>query len=176
MDIAQAVELVTPKVAWRDASTYDRLVATWPADAGDPPSEAALQAAWDAHELATAKAAKSAELRAACEAAITAGVEASVLDAPHTYPTDRDSQINLIGLAMRAQVDGDADPSFPAAFWCGDASDQWARRAHTAQQLVDLGRIVIEHVKAQQTLYEDLLSQLEAATNIADTQAIAWPT
>jgi len=119
--------------------------------------------------LSEAKDAKRAELRAAAQSAIIGGVQSSVLGSVHTYPTSETDQQNLTGLILRAQLD-----NMGGFFWCADGNGVWARRLHTTEQLIQLGREVASHVEAQQAKYESLLQQVEAATTVADVEAVIW--
>lgn len=46
MDIALILSRIRPNAAWRDASTYERLVATWEDNTQTCPTEAELEAEW----------------------------------------------------------------------------------------------------------------------------------
>ena len=100
---------------------------------------------------------------------IQSGIESDVLGAVHTYPTTITDQQNLAGLAQQASIDG-----LGAKYWCADDAGLWARRQHTADQLIQLGREVIAHVQAQQDRYETLLGQIDAASTVEEIEAIAW--
>jgi len=72
---------------------------------------------------------KITELSSACETAITSGFTSAALGVEHTYQSDRDDQLNLVG-ASTAGVD--------MAFKCRDANGVWAYRPHTAAQLAQV--------------------------------------
>lgn len=65
-------------------------------------------------------------LSTACEAAIESGFVSDALGAEHTYQSERDDQLNLIG-ASSTGVD--------MPYKCADANGVWAYRLHTADQL-----------------------------------------
>lgn len=75
---------------------------------------------------AEAAVSRIAVISSACEAAIISGFPSSALGADHTYQSDRDDQLNLIG-AVSAAAD--------MLFKCADATGAWAYRLHTAAQL-----------------------------------------
>jgi hypothetical protein len=65
-------------------------------------------------------------LSTACEVAIVSGFTSDALGTSHTYQSDRDDQLNLIG-AVSAAAD--------MPFKCADATGAWGYRLHTAAQL-----------------------------------------
>lgn len=69
---------------------------------------------------------KITDLSTACDAAIISGFVSSALGSDHTYQSDRDDQINLIG-ASSAGVD--------MPYKCADVNGIWTYRQHTAAQL-----------------------------------------
>lgn len=71
-------------------------------------------------------AAKIAALSTACEAAIVSGFTSTALGTSHTYQSDRDDQLNLIG-AVSAAAD--------IPFKCADETGAWDYRLHTAAQI-----------------------------------------
>ncbi len=65
-------------------------------------------------------------LSTACEVAIESGFVSDALGSEHTYQSERDDQLNLIG-SSSAGVD--------MLYKCADANGAWAYRQHTAVQL-----------------------------------------
>lgn len=76
----------------------------------------------------TAKDRKIKELNEVCETSLVAGFSSSALGTPHTYQSDRDDQINLIGMVL----DG-----VDSVFKCLDVgvTDTWAYRPHSISEL-----------------------------------------
>lgn len=135
----------------------------------------ALAAADPEPDLATAQATQNALLRTACKLAIIGGggFASSALGAVHGYPTDPDSKENLIGSVLDSVVPGLPD-GWTTPFWCADLSGKWALVDHTAAQIQEVGRDSKAAVVAAQQKYAGLLTQVAAATTVADVQAVAW--
>jgi len=121
------------------------------------------------YTLSELKTIKRNEIKNTTQQAIIGGMQSSVLGSVHTYPTSETDQQNLTGLVLEANIDGTG-----GKFWCADSNGIWARRVHTAPQIIQLGREVAAHVKAQQDKYELLLQQIEAAQTIQDLENITW--
>jgi hypothetical protein len=140
--------------------------------------QSALDAALAAYEierpnrqLNATKDARRAAMAAACSVAIQAGIVCNALGADHTYPTTLTDQHNLDGTVMAARIDG--EEGGPYKFWCADSQGLWARREHTAAQIVAVGKAVRAHVAAQQDRYEQRLAEIDQAT--AETiSTITW--
>jgi hypothetical protein len=83
------------------------------------------------------------DLSGDCEAAITAGFVSAALGADHTYQSDRDDQLNLVGAAQ-------AGTDMP--FKCADSAGVWEYRQHTADQirqvLADGAAVKLAHLQA----------------------------
>lgn len=108
------------------------------------------------------------EMQNKCSMAIAAGVTVSGF----TYPTTATDQANLSSTILAAQIHGDA--AGPFKFWCADNSGAWARREHTAAQIISVGDAVRAHVVAQQDKYETKLGLIAAAATEADIDAVSW--
>lgn len=107
----------------------------------------------------------------ACSAAIQVGIVCNALGADHEYPTTLTDQQNLAATVLAAQVNGAAGE--PYKFWCADSGGAWARRPHTAAQILAVGEAVRAHVVAQQEHYEQKLIEIDQAT--AETiSTITW--
>jgi len=118
--------------------------------------------ATDAETLAAAQANHIEYLRAECEKSIVAGAQSDALGGPHRYPTDLKNQSNIMAQALRAQIFGAAKA--PYKFLCADAHGVWARREHTAAQMIEAGSDVADHVINNQNQYELLSNQVKAIT------------
>lgn len=121
--------------------------------------------------LDNCKATKNSSLSVECTLAISHGISSAVLGTAHTYPTKPQDQANLAALVLNAQVVGS---TYAAKFWCADSAGAWARRMHTAEQLIALGQEVTAHVQAQQDHYEALLWQVAAASTNTEIETLTW--
>lgn len=123
--------------------------------------------------LGDLKAAKVAELSAACQAQIYAGFQSSALGAVHTYPAKDRDQMNLAGSVVAALL-----PNLPAGwvtpFWCADAAGAWAFVPHTGAQIQQVGADGKSAVIAALTKNATLAAQVLGATAEADVLAITW--
>ena len=116
----------------------------------------------DASEvLIRSKAAKTAEIKAACALAITSGVNSNALGAAHTYPTAQLDQANLNGLITSSLLLNAGDEY---NFWCADIGGIWERRTHTKLQIQSVGQAVVNHVIFQQEKYAQKLIEIDTAT------------
>ena len=121
--------------------------------------------------LINAKAGKTNEIKAACDAAIIAGINSSALGQAHSYPTGRDDQLNLNGLVTESLLSGSGDAY---KFWCADVNGVWERRVHTKSQIQTVGKAVANHVKEQQEKYEQKLSEIAVASIQTALNAVLW--
>lgn len=76
------------------------------------------------------KASLTASINNSCETQIVSGFKSSALGVEHLYQSDRDDQINLMGL-----VTDDKDDFLKCGLKQEDGSVVWAYVTHTAQQL-----------------------------------------
>ena len=123
------------------------------------------QAQENAGRLESHRQAKDFELSTACENQITEGFVSSALGAPHTYPSDRDSQTNLIG-ASRS--------SAGTLFMCADENGVWERRHHTIGQLQLL---IDDGIARKQTILaalDERRIELAATTTAEEIDAVTW--
>jgi len=115
--------------------------------------------------LVELKAAKVAELSAACKAAIVSGFQSGALGSLHTYDSDLESQVNLIGAASLGG---------PVAYTCTDEAGVKLSRTHTKPQLMqvltDGATLKIQHLAS----FRALKNQALAATTEAELNAIVW--
>ncbi|BBA36630.1 uncharacterized protein sS8_4701 [Methylocaldum marinum] len=118
------------------------------------------------------KARKKHVMEKACSAAIEAGIVCNGLGSDHTYPTRLIDQQNMTGQYVTAQTYGTAKA--PYKFWCADGEGTWARREHSAEQIITVGDAVIAHVRATHDHYEDKLAEIGNATTAEEVEAIVW--
>lgn len=127
----------------------------------------------DTRPLEEIRAAKVAELSAACSGAIVAGFASAALGAPHTYPSRATDQTNLMGSVVASMLPG-AGPDWSTPFWCADASGEWAFRPHSAAEIQDVGADGKAHVVACQTRLADLVALVGLAESAEDLGSIGW--
>jgi hypothetical protein len=134
-----------------------------------PPQDALFEA--PPPSLEQIKTGRREAMRQACWAAIQTGVVCDALGPPYTYPTEIEDQQNLSATVLAAQINGQAGE--PYKFWCADSGGAWARRPHTADQILAVGEAVRAHVVTHQEHYEQKLIEIDQAT--AETiNTIAW--
>ena len=108
---------------------------------------------------------KLTEINAACAAAITAGFTSSALGAPHTYQSQLEDQLNLVGAAAMGVT---------VSYRCTDVNGVYAARPHTAAQIKQVladGAQVKLNMLAQAT---SLKAQVEEAETAEEMTAIVW--
>lgn len=109
--------------------------------------------------------AKTAEINAACSAAIVGGFASNALGAPHTYDSALEDQLNLIG-AVGLGID--------LPYRCADEAGVKAFRLHTAAQLkqvaADGAAIKLSALEKAATLK----AQVQAAEDAAAVEAVVW--
>lgn len=113
-------------------------------------------------KLVAAQSAKVAELRADCAKAILGGFASSALGDSHTYPSDKESQRNLIGLVAGAGG---------GKFWCADASGAWSYASHTAAQIK---QVLKDAITAREAMSAQLETLSNEASSASDPSAIKW--
>lgn len=136
----------------------------WEVEALPPPAGATLEEQRATQDLALAR---------DCAAAITAGVTCEALGAPHYYPTSVTDQLNLVGAVTVSLLPG-TPVDWTQALTCRDASGEWARRLHTAEQLRAVGLAVVAHVDACRAQLASLRDALAAATTSGEVAAVTW--
>ncbi len=124
--------------------------------------------------LDSPRAAKRAELDAACTAQIYTGFTSDALGAAYHYPAQDKDQQNLTASVVESTL-----PNLPAdwttPFWCADANGVWALRPHTVAQIQQAGRDGKAVIVAAITQNGTLQKQVAAADTIEAIQAIVWP-
>lgn len=127
----------------------------------------------DAFLLSQAKAAQTASLSKQCQQAIYAGFTSSALGAAYTYPAKDTDQQNLTASVVSSLVPGLAT-GWTTPFWCADANGAWAFRPHTATQIQQVGTDGKAAILAAMQKNQQLADQVNAATTVADVQAVVW--
>lgn len=119
------------------------------------------------------KAAKLAEITAACEKAITGGFTSRALGDTYTYPSTPTDQLTLSANVLSSLL-----PNLPADWTtlqiCADKAGNWAYRPHTAAQIQQVGADGKAAILACLTKKAQLQAKIEAATDVKTVQAIAW--
>lgn len=120
--------------------------------------------------LAELKAGQVAATRALAEQHITAGYTSDALGTTHTYPSNRDYQLNIIGAAQTA---------LPRTFLCADSAGEWARRMHTAAQLQQVCEDGAARMSDIFDVMDAIVASIEAAADQTALDAIdittGWP-
>ncbi len=115
------------------------------------------------------KTSKLSHINTSCEAAIVGGFTSSALGSVHIYQSDRDDQINLMGL-----VTAGADDLLKCGVDDGNGNITWDWKQHTTAQLkavFDDGALF----KKQQLIKANTLkAQVSAATTAEELDGIVW--
>ncbi|HDR9065468.1 hypothetical protein JQC70_22390 [Burkholderia contaminans] len=123
--------------------------------------------------LAAAQEAQIAALNAACAGAIAAGFISSALGAAHTYPAQITDQQNLSASVLASLM-----PNLPSGwttpFWCADSSGAWSYAMHSAAEIQQVGQDGKAAILAAISKKAALAAQVNAATSVADVQAVVW--
>lgn len=102
----------------------------------------------------------------ACGAQIVSGFTSSALGAAHTYPSQLFDQINLIGSVTSGLATID--------FWCADNTNTWNIVAHTLAQIKQVLADAATIRMSYSTKLKTLTDNINAATTVADVQAVIW--
>lgn len=104
------------------------------------------------------------DINDSCEAEIISGFPSSALGSEFLYQSDRDDQINLMGLVTSGADD---------LLKCDDGSlVDW--RAHTIAQLTQVFEDGASFKKAALIKAQTLKNQVEGATDVASVEAVTW--
>jgi hypothetical protein len=123
--------------------------------------------------LAQAQANQISVLSSACQNAIYAGFTSTALGAEYHYPFLDKDQSNLVSSVTASLLPG-VDTSWATPFWCADSAGVWAFRLHTAAQIQRVGMdAMVTKLNAIQR-NNDLCAAVNAATTVAQVQAITW--
>lgn len=120
----------------------------------------------DALIIENAKIFKIKELNDLCESNIVAGFTSTALGTEHTYQSDRDDQINLMGMVI---------DNIDSVFKCLDnlAGNTWAYRVHTAAQLA----AVLSDGKAMKLTYLQTFNDQQVQVQAIDyTDTVTYET
>jgi len=140
---------------------------------GTQPTVETLQQAWDSVLVQQARIVQIALIAAASTAAQTTGFSSSALGSEYTYPSGIQDQANLNAVATSSTF-----PIQPSGatflFWCTSASGVSGFVAHTAAQIQKVGMDGLAAIMAQKSKQWALTQQIQAATTVAEVQAIVW--
>ncbi|OQW74869.1 MAG: hypothetical protein BVN35_09650 [Proteobacteria bacterium ST_bin11] len=129
-------------------------------------------AAW-VIDYAAARAAKISQLRLACAAQITSGIDHNALGAMHRYPTTKDDQQFMTARFSKAQAIGIAGE--PYKFMCADQAGNWLRRDHSASQIIDVALAMEAHITSTLNHFDSRVSTLSLAPdNLQQISAVNW--
>jgi hypothetical protein len=126
-----------------------------------------------APSLAQAQATQAAIIKAACQAQIVSGFTSLALGSAHTYPSQMTDQQNLTASVLASLLPNLA-AGWTTPFWCQNSSGTWAQVQHTAAQIQQVGLDGKTAVTNAITKSADLQAQIQAATSVAQVQAIVW--
>lgn len=127
----------------------------------------------DTRQIEEIRAAKVAELSAACSGAIVGGFVSSALGAPHTYPSRGTDQTNLMGSVVASMLPG-VGPDWSTPFWCADEVGEWAFRPHSAAEIQAVGADGKSSIVACQARLADLVALVGLAESAEDLTSIGW--
>ena len=71
------------------------------------------------------------------------------------YPTTSQDQANLNAVIFNATLIGDVKPH---KFWCRDSQNKWVRKSHTAAEIEEIGKAIIDFIVIKQDEYEAALA------------------
>ena len=116
-------------------------------------------------------------IKLACKTQIINGIDSAVLGTTHHYPTDVTDQANLNGLISASLILGIAGA--PYKFECADTLGVWQRRAHSLEQIQQLGLAVAAHTISAKNKYELKQAEISAVVllpspTLANFDAIVW--
>lgn len=122
--------------------------------------------------ISDARAIKSSEISTACEQFIVAGFTSNALGTVHTYPSNRDDQLNLSGTVQRSMMLG-VLPTDTFAFLCKNAS-VWAYAMHTPAQIQQVGKDAYAHILNARVKNATLQAQIASATTQLQLDSVTW--
>lgn len=116
-------------------------------------------------EINIAKNKKILRIKTQCSLAITSGFSSNALGKLHTYPSDRDDQINL---AKYVQTGSEVE------FKCTDENGVTEFRIHTAAQLKEVLDDGAKFSLAALKRCEVLKQQVQSCLTLEDVDAVTW--
>jgi len=119
------------------------------------------------------KAAKLAEISAACAAEIVGGFSSSALGALYAYPSQVTDQSNLMA-AVLSSLSAPAE-GWETPVWCTDAQGVGAYRQHTAAQVQAVGNDSLTARNAALAKKAELEARISQAVIVEQVQAASWP-
>lgn len=126
-----------------------------------------------APSFASIKESKILELLIACQGQIYGGFQSPALGAAHTYPANDKDQANL-SASVVASLLPNLPQDWTTPFWCKDASGVWGFKQHTAAQIQQVGIAGKGAIVAALEKNLALVAQVNAATTVAQVEAITW--
>lgn len=119
--------------------------------------------------LAQAVVSKIVELRQNCDDEIErTSFTSSALGTVHNYDCRTVDQINITIRYAVANHTGGSEP-----LWASDGT-RYTWKEHTAEELVDVMVNMNEHIKENQVLLVSKLAAVDAATTVAQINAVTW--
>lgn len=123
--------------------------------------------------LDDARAGKIAEMDRACRRCIGGGFVSAALGAPHHYPAKDRDQANLVASVTASLLPG-LSPDWTTPFWCADEAGVWVMRAHTAEQIQQVGIDGKAAILAAMAQNSALAEQARAAQTEEAILSIEW--
>lgn len=124
-------------------------------------------------DINAARLIKSNEISNSCEAFIVAGFTSNALGTIHTYPSNRDDQLNLSGTIQRSMMVGVLiTDNF--AFLCRNPEGIWGYVNHTPARIQQVGKDAYNHILNARVKNATLQAQIAACTTQAQLDNITW--
>lgn len=181
MDYKQTISYLFPSAIYGDDFTLYFPVGSqvpqiknWnAAKLGTQPSVDVLEQAWDSVLVQQARVVQLALIGAASQAAQTAGFVSSALGSAYSYPSGIADQANLTAVITGSMIPGQPGGT-TYLFWCKSAAGVENFVAHTAAQIQQVGLDGLAAIMAGKSKQLTLSAEIQAATTIAEVQAIVW--
>ncbi|WP_026601699.1 hypothetical protein [Methylomonas sp. 11b] len=122
--------------------------------------------------LSQARLEKTRELRFSAQSTITGGKQCDALGAMHTYPTTKDDQAFLTARYSKAVALGVAGG--PYKFMCADSNGVWARRDHSADQIIQVALAVESFITETLNRFDQRVSELNSAATLEAILAVVF--
>jgi len=106
------------------------------------------------------------KINMACESAIVGGFPSSALGAEHTYQSEREDQLNLVGV-----VSSGVDQLFKCS---ADAGNTWEWKLHTAAQLKQVLKDGAAVKSALLQTAQSKKASISTAQSVAEVASIIW--